>query len=157
MNWYEVRLFPDIPVRDFYEALPSDLAVSAHHFWDEPWWPRAFVIRVRTSNPERLKKIYGVDHVVPWDAEPDRRLFGEYWPSARAFFQSSSVLSLSGNPDMDLKLVHCFLNARGMSERDEARFAARMLWERLTIKLRWRLYLKRRWEREARRSGESCA
>lgn len=88
----------------------------------------------------------GVAECVLWDATEDEQAFGPAWHSAACFFHVSSMLA-NQDERMALKLVHCFLNARGMSERDEARFAARLLWNRLTIRLRWRLYLRRRWEK----------
>jgi hypothetical protein len=146
VTWHEVRLAAGSDPTAFYRAIPTGSIDLFHHFWDEPWWPGAYVVRVLGGDPDVLATYPGADHVVPWDVEPDERLFGDLWPYVAQFFWASSAISNSTDPKLTIKLVHCILNARGMSERDEARFAAGLLWNRLTIKLRWRLYLRRRWE-----------
>jgi hypothetical protein len=148
MNWYEVRFRSDGNLDAFYAAIPRGSIESFHHFWDEPWWPGAYVIRIKTDDPAPLSTYPGVDHVVPWDVSEDERLYGEQWPYVEIFFWASSAISTSRDLGSTSKIVHCVLNARGMSERDEAKFAVRFLWDRLTVKLRWRLYLRRRWERQ---------
>jgi hypothetical protein len=151
MRWYELRLTPGLHVGDFYQRA-SELwpCEQLHHFWDEPWWPDAYIVRINTdASAPFLASLSGVSECVLWDSSEDEQAFGPAWDSVAYFFHASSMLA-NQDPRMALKLVHCFLNARGMSERDEARFAARLLWNRLTIKLRWRLYLRRRWEDQQR-------
>lgn len=148
MTWYEARLKPAADPQALYQAL-REWPVRSHHFWDEPWWPGAYVVRVNVRRDRGLVDLLesrsDVDHVVPWDVTPDAEFYGETWPHVRDLFETASMLA-----DVDdataTRLLHCFLNARGMSERDEAKWALRFAWGRLTIKLRWKLYLRRRWE-----------
>ena len=146
MNWYEVRLRKGVNPTSYVEFLPGDKVLMFHHFWDEPWWRDAYVVRIALDDDTDvcLDDYPGSDHIVPWDSTEDEALYGPLWPYVCEFFRASSVTAGS---DLSLKLVHCLLNAHGMSERDEAKFAGRLLWNRLTIKLRWKLHLKRRWER----------
>lgn len=142
MIWREVRLEQGAEPSPFYSALPYRTGEIElfHHFWDEPWWPGAYVIRVLSERHVELEGLPGVDHVAAWDEGPDEELFGETWPYVRKLFWLSSAISNTKDDRFTLKLVHCILNARGMSEWDEAKFAVRLFWNRLTIKPRlwWR-------------------
>jgi hypothetical protein len=149
MTWYEFRLKRGVSPFDFYASIRGVDHGLVHHFWDEPWWPKAYVVRVQTEDISPFEGNPCADHFEPWDASPDENAFGWCWPYVANVFNESSMLA-DQDEAMTSKLVHCMLNARGMSEWDEARFAARFLWQRLTIKLRWRLYLRRRWERQQR-------
>ena len=149
--WYEARLKPGLHPYAVYRWLGPQHLHDHHHFWDEPWWPGAYVVRL-WSPTSALDGCPAVDHVVEWDATPDEQLYGTDWGYVRQLFQAASDLSPLEYPETE-KLVHCVLNAQGMTERDEARFVARFLWHRLTIKLRWRLYLRRRYEREQRKAA----
>ena len=153
MNWYELRLRPDADPAEIYSVVPD--GVIYHHFWDEPWWPHAYVVRVCTDDTSWFADLAAVDHFEPWDASQDAELFGPAWPNVSAFFMVASSIS-NQDPRMVHKLVHCMLNARGMSELDEAKFAASFLWGRLTIKLKWRLYLRRRWLRKRQKAGAAA-
>lgn len=148
MTWYEVRLKPGADPQALYADM-SQWPARFHHFWDEPWWPGAYVVRVnvRRNLPALLEGRDDVDHVVEWDATPDAEFYGAHWAHVRDLFETASLLA-SVDEQTATRLLHCFLNARGMSEREEARWALRFVWGRITIKLRWRLYLRRRWERE---------
>jgi hypothetical protein len=147
--WYEFRLKRGVSPFDFYAAIHSLQYKRVHHFWDEPWWPKAYVVRVETDDVYSFEDNPHVDHFAPWDVSADEQAYGWCWPYVSRIFHDSSLLA-----DVDEavahRLVHCMLNARGMSEWDEAKFAARFFWDRLTVKLRWRLYLKRQWERQQR-------
>jgi hypothetical protein len=142
MVWHEVRLRPDADLREFYKAIPVGSLSLYHHFWDEPWWPNAYVVRVASEDADAYRSYPGVDHVVPWDASEDEAAYtAQWWPYVAEFFCLSSIIAAGGRSEsLDMKLVHCFLNARGLSEWDEAKFAARLFWNRITIKprLRWR-------------------
>lgn len=143
-HWYEVRLARGAEPDRFYAAMLLDKVASFHHFYDEPWWPGAYVIRVLTTNGRELAQLPDVDHAALWDSRPDEQQYGDDWPWVADLFQASSALADNRDPLRTLKLVHCLLNARGMTERDEAKFAAHLLWNRLTIRarLRWPLAAK---------------
>lgn len=148
-GWFELRLGYGVDPHDVHVQL-GDLG-RPHHFWDEPWWPDRYVMRVESFwwTADGLRGIRGVEHVDAWDHAPDETHYGDDWPAVRDLFHTASMLARVDERTAT-RLVHCLLNARGMSERDEARWALSFAWGRLTIKLRWRLYLRRRWEREAR-------
>lgn len=146
MSWIEARLTEGATPADLYNWLPRQ-PQSAHHFWDEPWWPGAFVVRLRGPRASTVERCPLVEEVVEWDPAPDQDYFRDEWKAAEAFFAASSALPLKPLGGTG-KYLHCFLNARGMSTWQEAKFAFRFGWNRLTIPFRWRLYLRRRWERE---------
>jgi hypothetical protein len=155
--WYEVRLRPEVSLGAFYDSFTeqdAEAIVSRHHFWDEPWWENAYVVRFQVSETLALEDRPDVDHVVTWDAGPDEEQYGGAWKAVSMFFHTSSSIACvgSGNAKDDewlrRRMVHCFLNAQGMSQLDEARFHARALWGRLTIGIRWNLYLRHQWKRQ---------
>lgn len=145
MNWIEARLKPGRHPSELYEYLDGD-CLSFHHFWDEPWWEGAYVVRVWNPGPDPAL-CDAVDHVVDWNEEPDEELYGEQWPDVSAFFMAGSALAPLP-PFEQRKLIHCLLNAQGMSWADEWRFHLRYVWRIPLLSIRWKLYLRRRWERE---------
>ncbi len=160
--WVEARLkHGENPIRLYgsFDRLTADTspALLYHHFWDEPWWEGRFVVRFqgRRGLAEWNAKVLidwlegcpEVDHVVRWDATPDEQHYGEAWISVARFFQVSSQLACTGLR-ANGQLVHCFLNARGATPLEEARFGWWFTRERLSIMWRWPLYLRRRWEAE---------
>lgn len=149
-TWYEVRMregaLPDL----VYHALNgnTDAVMSYHHFWDEPWWPNRYVVRIEAVRGGALLRdaiadIHGVDHVTDWDPTSDEAAYGNNWPWVRYFFYAS--VGAQGNFGMKAKMVHCYLNSQGMGPWSEAWFALRFAFNRMTIGLRWRLYLRRQW------------
>lgn len=142
-TWYEVRLVKGATPTDFYEQL-AEWPWSAHHFWNEPWWPRAYVIRILTDERPDGPLI---DHVVKWDDAPDAEYFGQYWPWAQRFFEASSILA-GGTPSQLSKLTHCLANAHGVDGWAEIRWHLRIVARMLLMSVRWKLYLRRRWERD---------
>jgi hypothetical protein len=124
--------------RDLYLELANDGPRRIHHFWDEPWWRGAFVVRVLGVDQERIEKYESVEMAAPWDATPDAELYGTYWGWAQQFFEAGSMLS-QGKGDRS-KFVHCFLNSYGMSVRQEFFWALRFAWGRATLhpRLWWR-------------------
>lgn len=162
-QWYEVRLLKSAELYEFYESIQADETIETfHHFWNEPWWPGAYVVRVRAHNADHLKRAVGADHIVPWDVSDDEAFFRDLWPHVMRFFEHSSAIAASNDPDLKRdamleKLIHCLLNAHGMDVPDERRWARSFLWGRMTIKLRWRLYGRRRWERARREAQPKAA
>lgn len=157
--WYEAVLRGGAEPHDLYgdiaDAFDGELRaghIVMHHFWDEPWAPRRFVLRIM-AGPEIEAQVGdwlsahpGIERAGPWrGVDDDRELYGDWFVHVVSFFQASSLLAGASDYRRDAKLVHCFLNARQMDPLDEAKFAFRFGWNRLTIALRWRLYLRRRW------------
>lgn len=145
MSWSEARLKPDHHPSEVYDYLDG-WSGSYHHFWDEPWWEDAYVVRV-LSPLRDLEKCEAVDHVVRWNEEPDEELYGEDWPAVQMFFTAASALAPT-DTFTQRKLVHCFLNTQALSWGDEIRFHLSEARSRITLMIRWKLYLRRRWERE---------
>jgi len=152
-TWYEAALLCD-PL-EFYAYLLGQVPGGVgmfHHFY-EPWHPGYPVARILVPSAledDVLEVAEGMDAVasiLPWDREEnDRELYGDEFLIAMAFFQSASALS--HRDDLTLKLVHCLLNSHGFGIKDEIRFAAKFLWNRLTInpRLTWRsLRTGRKW------------
>lgn len=148
MEWLEVHLDAGVKPADFYQWLNDRQIVveRVHHFWDEPWNPGAYVVRVESYF--RDVRWYRNGRVFAWDAEPDRQLYGEKFDAAMAFFQAGSTLVPSKWETG--KLVHCFLNAQGMSWTGEVRWHLRQAYRRLKFMVQLKLYLGRRLERQAR-------
>ncbi len=154
--WVEVRLregaIPSL-VYDGLERVVPDHGLLFHHFWDEPWWEGRYVVRLECGQWSRrtvenwLSSIDGINHVAVWDATPDEQHYGDDWPLVAEFFKVSSLLAATGKPSNG-QLVHCFLNAQGISPLREALFASRFARGRLSIMWRWPFYLKRRWVAE---------
>ena len=143
-RWIEARLKPGHTPQEVYDYL--DYCPLYHHFWDEPWWPGAYVVRLLAPLGDYgLGDCDAVDNFIEWDASPDEELYGDSWREVRDFFHSASKLGPVSAFERR-KLVHCFLNSQGMGGWDEFKFHARMVWQRATIRLRWRLYLGRRWK-----------
>ena len=147
MKWREARIKADAHPVDLYDWLDENEVEfgRVHQFWDEPWWPGAFVVRIETDTD--LTECDAVDNAEPWDWKPDAEHFGERFDTAMSFFQASTALNLPNFRGQN-KMVHCFLNAQGMSRWDEFKFAVRYAWGTATLPIRWRLYMKRRYERE---------
>lgn len=135
MRWIEVRLRPEFTVESA-ASIGSTLlpfhARSYHAFQAEPWHPGGYVLRIEAPTPyaENLVSDYG--EVVEWDPSPDEEQYGVGWPIAREFFLISTALG--DLPDSTTrKLVHCFLNARGLSWTDEIRFHLREAYSRIRL------------------------
>lgn len=144
-RWIEARLKPGRHPQEVYDYL--DYCPLYHHFWDEPWWPDAYVVRLLAPLGDYgIDRCGAVDHFVEWDATPDEELYGEDWGRVRDFFHAASALGEQSSWKRR-KLVHCFLNSQGMSVWDEFCFAVRMAWQRATITIRWKLYLERQWKK----------
>lgn len=128
-RWVELRLGYGEHPRDLYAAWEDDRLVPhglpPHHFWDEPWWPGRYVVRATVYLDRRLITDQpGVDHWVYWADSPgsedgDREAYGKDFEAAMKFFAASSHLERASKT----KLVHCFLNARQMSQGAEMRWA----------------------------------
>lgn len=144
MTWIEARLNQGSEPSELYDSL-SRRPTEFHHFWDEPWWPGAYVIRLRGITRAQAERCPAVHHTVRWDSAPDEEAYGDDWRAARQLFELGSTLSLA--EDRRAKFVHCFLNAHGMSRWAEVRWALHYAWRSALLPLRWRLYLRRRWER----------
>jgi len=153
VRWVEVYLERGAAPEQFYDARSGEderRPYMAHHFWDEPWHPGAYVIRIADLDDEGFPdftELPVVAEVREWDAGPDEAVYGDWAFWAFQFFQSGSMLSV-GWPKgsrMQAKFVHCFLNSHGMSELDEFRWALRFAWNRLTIRprIRWRQWRTR--------------
>lgn len=134
MKWYEFHLKRDADLGDFYRDLdnwPTEVT-RWHHFWDEPWNPKAFVVRVELDPAYWVRfDSATVARVYQWDESPDRELYGDKFDAAMAFFQAGSTL----NPTEweRGKFIHCFLNSQGMEWRDEAFFLLKLGWKRLIM------------------------
>lgn len=140
LKWVELRLKPDRHPSEVYEVI--DTRRTHHHFWDEPWWPGAYVVRLHGEAPQHE----AIDHWEPWDETPDAEHYGRGFGPAMRFFQAGSdMASIEHRPS---QLIHCYLNAQGFSRWQEVRWAVAYAWRSAWLPLRWRLYLRRRWERE---------
>lgn len=150
MSWVELHLEPDADLIDVYTAVrdgaPDGGVINSHHFWDEPWNPGAFVIRLETEPGgladallEAVSERVDVREVVPWDSAPDAEMYGGYWPHVRDWFHLSSVINSSllrdappaARASWSAKLIHCFLNQQQLSPWGEAKFLARFAVERV--------------------------
>lgn len=139
MTWVEARLKPDAEPRDLYDWL-EETPEAFHHFWDEPWHPGAYVVRI-FGGPAELGDCPAISYLALWDHRPDVQLYGEkraWW--AFQLFEAGSMLSLEDDRWERGKFVHCFLNSHGMSVRDEFFWALRFAWGRATLypRLWWR-------------------
>jgi hypothetical protein len=146
-DWVECWLRPGTEPKDIYDWLgrAEGAPDHVHHFWNEPWWPGGWVVRVRGSNAD-LNRHPGVVEVIQWDDEPDERLYGEqWWDWVQGFFEASSVIAARKEDRLNTKLIHCYLNARGLSVWQEAKWALGFFWNRVTInwRLRWRYWMGR--------------
>jgi hypothetical protein len=123
-GWTEVRLARLSSPADFYAWLDDHGSVDhLHHFWDEPWWPSAFVVRLLNYEGSDLAECQAVDHQVTWDVTEDEELYGDTWPLVKDLFQAQSRLAAEGESLWtSRKLVHCFLNSRGYDNFDEFKF-----------------------------------
>lgn len=151
--WYEVRIL--CSPGSFYAwmntGLPEGSVLMYHHFY-EPWHPDGPVVRLLVAGgmvlevEGRLRYQEVVAGVERWGREQaDRDLYSvddgeaadEWFALAMSFFEASSAFV--GHPKakyMDIKLLHCFLNARGMSRKKEVRWALRYAWTTLTVEPR---------------------
>lgn len=139
-GWYEARL-----VRGAHPmVLGGEVRCRAqqlHHFWDEPWHPGRYVVRIKVAGRMRgelaeiLAEHSAVEAFGEWDATPDERLYGELWPTAASFFTAASTVASVAPPGalLHVKLVHCYLNAQGLSPAQEARWALAFAWNRLRM------------------------
>lgn len=166
MKWFEFHLEQGADMGDFYDALRESTLLyrRRHHFFNEPWNPGAFVVRVETevwSSDAWL--IPGVKNIYEWDAAPDEALYGPKFDLAMEFFEAGSRLNPS--PWEREKFVHCFLNAQGMSWGDEVRFHLRVAYKRVKLMVLWKPVYERRFreqqerenaDREARRMFEQA-
>jgi hypothetical protein len=145
-QWVEIQLTHDTVPGELYEVFGANklLPKSFHHFWDEPWHPGRYVVRVLPLTEDRLKlsRIVRaamtagiVETWCQWDASPDEILFGAEWRVVCGFFNAGSAVTWA--PGTQRKLVHCFLNAQGLSVREEFFFALRFAWDRLRIGMGW--------------------
>lgn len=157
-EWIEARLKRGASPAELYADV-KDYG-HRHHFWDEPWWPRAYVVRLHDYRGPALSVHPAVDHVADWDPSEDAELYGELWGPVRDFFEASSEIAARGANDLELchKLIHCLLNARGFDHPDEiavheraARLTRRYM-RRQAGRL-WRL----RWSYRLRRFGDEHA
>lgn len=147
-DWIEARIRAGHSPGDLYNWMSNGhQPPHAHHFIGEPWWEDKWVVRMRGADRERVEECSAVDHVVTFDPSQDEAMYGEYWPWAQQYFEASAMLFQLDERYAE-KFVHCYLNARGMTHWQEARFMLRFAWRRATIGIRWRLYIRRRWERE---------
>lgn len=142
----EARLKPGHHPSELYDWLVAEglmadrTSVHFHHFWDEPWWPGAYVVRLSAAGD--IAPCEAVDHVVAWDSKPDADLYGDRWPYVQQLFQGASNLAPLEGWNL-YKLIHCVLNAQGMSVRQEAAMMTRFVWGRMTIGIRWRIEQRR--------------
>lgn len=160
-SWYEVKAL--CTPESFYAWLaaeyPEEVVLMWHHFY-EPWHRKGPVVRLLLAADyaaditKRLDEWEWTVGVEPWEREEDDvDHFGEEWfQFAMMFFQASSMFV--GHPKADymtVKLIHCFLNARGMTRKQEIRWALKYAWRSATLepKLRWRAWRTGRkwWER----------
>jgi hypothetical protein len=141
--WVEARLNPGAVPEEVYRWAGTGAIDLYHHFWDEPWWPGAYVIRMEGVNRSDIEECPSISHLQLWDEGPDRRLYGNYLPWVFGFFQEGSVLSevIRHDPAHQEKMVHCFLNAQGMSVLGEAWFALRFALRR--VRMQFRIWTKR--------------
>lgn len=145
-SWIEIRLAPGVEIGDIAASLVEE-EVDGHAFYSEPWHPGGYVLRVHNPPSKELVVYDEPYEIVEWDPTPDEKLYGEKWPEVAAFFAASTKLGELSDHETR-KLVHCFLNARGFSWNDEIRFHLRETWKRLSLAIRWRLYLGRRYAAE---------
>lgn len=139
MSWVEARLHPGRKPSEVYQWLDGP-ARLVHHFWDEPWWPGAYVVRLLGTQAD-LGDCPAISHLALWDERGDESVYGETWaPWAFQFFEAGSILSMKDSDWERGKFIHCYLNAQGFDNRDEIRFALDYAWKRLTLPLRlwWR-------------------
>lgn len=150
MSWVEAQLRPGVQPAEFYfdmaEKINADseegLVPLMHHFYDEPWWPGAYVVRVRLTDgavtQAAVEECGAVEQAVPWDPAPDQEVYGDFFGWATRFFEAGSLLSLSNISQG--KLVHCYLNAQGLNVRQEFVWALRFAFGRATLRPRlwWR-------------------
>jgi len=132
--WFEVRMQQDAKPDPFYAAMGE--VNRFHHFFNEPWWPGRYIIRLDTDDHtiDSLERLPGAEEVMEWDPSDDEELFGVGWDWVCEFLQASSCLAaMNERRDMTGKLLHCFLNARGMNIHDEIAFARLFLSERLKM------------------------
>lgn len=158
-RWIEVRLRPGLTATDA-ASLGTTLrpyhARSFHAFQSEPWHPGGYVLRV--EEPTSYARDLLADHgeIVEWSAEPDEELFGEGWPVVREFFSTSTALG-DIPEDTVRKLVHCFLNTRGLSWNDEIRFHLREAWKRIRLSIEIKLRIGpryRSWKAAAEQANQ---
>lgn len=126
-RWIEVLLGKGQRPSLIYEIVGTR-AVSFHHFQDEPWWPKRYVVRIeadsrRMPGIRRKLKSRGFTFAA-WDPSDDERQFGADWDAVRAFFEVGSLLAETGASSRHLsKMIHCLLNQAGLSVSAEYLFA----------------------------------
>ncbi len=141
-NWKEVHLRRGADLRATYEELfllhRDEIGPGLHHFWDEPWNPGAFVIRVQGVPMQDLAALPGVKTVLPWEGEQaDRDLYGDWFDPAMRFFSASSEMALA--PPLAGKMVHCYLNQSQFSWWDEVWFHLREARDRIRLIIVWKV------------------
>lgn len=140
-RWIEVRLLPEYGIEQAASlgvTLRPYHARSFHAFQSEPWHPGGYVLRVEEPSDYARQLLDPYGEIVEWDASPDEELYGEEWGSVREFFHASTAL---GEIDefTTRKLVHCFLNTRGLSWNDEIRFHLVEAWRRIRLSVETKL------------------
>lgn len=159
-SWVELSLGQDAEPGDLTEDRYYDDAFASewHAFWDEPWNPRAWVVRAPFETEAAADWfVTGFEHdglvwqARRWDATEDEELFGALWPAVAGMFHAQSVIACHRDqltPEWrtyyDIKLVHCYLNAQGLDVPDERKFHIRSWWGRVMIRTRWAPRLQRR-------------
>lgn len=142
MKWLELYLKPGADLGRVYDWLKPFRAdiTSIHFFWDEPWNPEGYVVRVETDlESEDLIGAPGVTRVEPWGGEQtDRDLYGDRFNQAMDFFMASCLMATK-DEWLTEKLVHCFLNQRQITWWGEIRFHLRMAWRRLYVIVWWKV------------------
>lgn len=142
-RWIEVRLPPEADLASvaYLTLRVRPHGTSAHAFQSEPWHPGGYVLRVEEPTDdlrEAIEEKFPDGEIVEWDSSPDEELFGEKWPEVRSFFHASTAL---GEIDefTTRKLVHCFLNTRGLTWNDEIRFHLAEAWKRIRLSIEIKL------------------
>jgi len=137
-RWIEVRLRPEYGIEEIPLLAERGSSDSFHAFQSEPWHPGGYVLRIENPSLALIAFAEEAGEIVSWDAGPDEELYGEEWGSVREFFHASTAL---GEIDefTTRKLVHCFLNTRGLSWNDEIRFHLREAWNRIRLSIEIKL------------------
>lgn len=137
-RWIEVRLRPEYGIEEIPLLAERGSSDSFHAFQSEPWHPGGYVLRIENPSLALIAFAEEAGEIVSWDAGPDEELYGEEWGSVREFFHASTAL---GEIDefTTRKLVHCFLNTRGLSWNDEIRFHLAEAWKRIRLSIEIKL------------------
>lgn len=146
-EWVEVRLHPTYFPFEVYADLPPVLFV--HHFYDEPWWPDRYVIRLLLVKEDaaairsHVARLPAVASVGSWtNVHQDQELYRDHFYHAMTFFQGASRMANWPRSPKERewiagKLVHCYLNAAGI--RNEPLWALRYAWRRILLSIKLKL------------------